>query len=298
MTSATPPAETTIDTELVTGLLRDQHPDLAGLPLREVARGWDNAIYRLGDAHVVRLPRRAVAAALVEGEQRFLPELARRLPLPIPAPTRFGEPGRGYPWRWSVCDWIDGDTAADAPCDRARAARDLGAFLSALHVPAPADAPRNEVRGGDLSGRHDAFTERLGALASRLDAPALRRIWEGAIRTPRDPARRDWIHGDLHPANLIVRERRLAAVIDFGDLTGGDRATDLSVAWTFLDADTRPLFRHALGDVDDATWTRARGWALSHGLACLAHSSDDARMNRIGAATVREVQNDPELPRA
>lgn len=295
-TSTRPAAEHPIDDDLVAALLIDQHPDLAALPLREFSCGWDNVIYRLGDAHVVRLPRRAISAALVEGEQRWLPQLALRLPLPIPAPIRIGRPGRGYPWRWSICPWLEGESAADGACERSLAARDLAEFLSALHVAAPADAPTNQFRGGALSSRNEAFAERLHALRTRVDGPRLQRIWDEAIAAPRDPEQRMWIHGDLHPANLVVRDGRLAGVIDFGDLTGGDPATDLSVAWTFLDAASRPLFRETLGGVDDATWIRARGWALSHGLACLAHSSDDPRMARIGASTLREVVDDPEFP--
>ena len=136
-----PPAEFPIDEALVRGLLSDQHPDLAALPLARVGSGWDNELFRLGARWVVRLPRRALAAGLVEGEQRWLPELAGRLPLAVPVPLRCGVPGRGYPWRWSVCPWLEGETAAEAVFSPERAAADLGAFLRALHRPAPPAAP-------------------------------------------------------------------------------------------------------------------------------------------------------------
>ena len=157
-----PLAEVSIDSDLVRGLLLDQHPELAGEGLAEVASGWDNVIYRLGEDWLVRLPRREVAAQLVLNEQRWLPELAPRLPLPIPVPARIGRPGRGYPWSWSVCPWFEGETAAEAALDLGRAALDLGAFVLALHSEAPAEAPRNEVRGVPLIQREPALLESTG----------------------------------------------------------------------------------------------------------------------------------------
>lgn len=138
-------------------LLEAQHLDLAALPLREFGSGWDNAIYRLGDALCVRLPRREVAAALVRNEQRWLPSLASRLPLPIPVPIRCGEPGADYPWPWSVCPFFAGETAAARPPQNLHALADtLGAFIVALHHEAPAEAPENPVRGVPLAVRTQA----------------------------------------------------------------------------------------------------------------------------------------------
>ena len=161
-----PAAEHPIDAALVRRLLETQHPDLAELPLVEVACGWDNVIYRLGDAWSVRLPRRALAVSFTRNEQRWLPRLAPTLPLPVPVPVRLGAPGCGYPWTWSVCPWFEGETAADAALDLERAARELGAFLAALHQPAPADAPHNPFRGGPLGDRE--LPPRLCLLALRL----------------------------------------------------------------------------------------------------------------------------------
>lgn len=290
-----PVAEHPIDAALVQALLADQHPDLAGLPLAEVACGWDNVIYRLGSAWSVRLPRRALAVAFTRNEQRWLPRLAEALPLPVPAPARLGGPGRGYPWPWSVCPWFDGETAADAPLDLSRAARDLGAFVAALAQPAPPDAPTNPYRGGPLAERSPMLEERLSALGPDVDAAAVRKVWRDALDAPAfsDPPR--WIHGDLHPANLVVRDGRLAAVLDFGDLAGGDPATDLAVAWMLFPAEAEPArtaFRRAAGGADGATWRRARGWALSHAIACLAGSADNPRMHRVGAATLEAVLAD------
>jgi aminoglycoside phosphotransferase (APT) family kinase protein len=286
-----PAAEVEIDAALVRGLLADQHPDLAALPLEAHAPGWDNAIYRLGRERVVRLPRRALAARLVAHEQRWLPELAPRLPLPIPAPVRVGRPGRGFPWAWSVCPWFEGETAADAPLDPEPAARHLGAFVAALHAPAPDDAPANELRGGPLAGRTAMLEERVALLGDAIDGEAVLAGWRRALDAPR-AGRRVWLHGDLHPANLVVQGGRLAAVLDFGDLTGGDPATDLAVGWMLFDADSRPVFRAAAGGAEEATWARARGWALSHAIACLASSADNPRMHAVGARTLAHVLAD------
>lgn len=293
MAQRMPAAEVEVDEGLVRALLADQHPDLAGLPLTPCPPGWDNAIFRLGRELVVRLPRRAVAVRPLENEQRWLPELAPRLPLPIPVPVRTGAPGRGFPWPWSVCAWFEGATAADAPPDPQPAARDLGAFVAALHAPAPGDAPVNELRGGALAGRSAVLEERLALLGDAVDAKAVRARWRAALAAPYDPGLRVWLHGDLHPANLVVRDGRLAAVLDLGDLTGGDPATDLAAAWMLFDADVRPIFREAAGATDDATWRRARGWALSHAIACLASSADNPRMRGVGARTLAHVLADP-----
>src|SRR5262245_58206273 len=148
----TPAAECAIDTALVAGLLAEQHPDLAHLPLREIDAGWDNALFRLGNDLAIRLPRRAMAAPLILHEQRWLPHLAERLMLPIPAPVRIGTQALGYPWHWSVVPWIRGVPADQHEPDTAQT-RSFAAFLRPLHVPAPADAPTNPLRGVPLRQR-------------------------------------------------------------------------------------------------------------------------------------------------
>jgi hypothetical protein len=207
----TPEAEVAIDERLIRGLLRAQHPDLADEPLSIVAHGWDNVLARLGDALVVRLPRRAVAAALVLHEQRWLPELAPRLPLPIPVPLRAGVPGDGFPWPWSVCPWFDGDNAAAATlADVDAAAVALAAFVTALHRPAPADAPMNPFRGVPLAARASLVH---GYLDQPVRASTNARCGGGGTR-PRRSRRTTgpplWLHGDLHPANLVVHDGSLA----------------------------------------------------------------------------------------
>lgn len=208
-----PPAEVDLTPGLVRALLAEQHPDLAGLPLRLVAHGWDNATFRLGPDLAVRLPRRSAAADLVLHEQRWLPELARHCPLPVPAPVRTGRPSAAFPWAWSVVPWLDGRHAADQPVpDRARWAERLADAIAGLHVPAPPDAPRNPVRGGPLTGRAAALADRIAAghldrftpdARARADA-----LWRTALDAPQWSGPPVWLHGDPHPANLVVTVQR------------------------------------------------------------------------------------------
>ncbi len=274
-----PAAEIDIDAALVRGLLEEQHPDLAHLPLTAVASGWDNDIFRLGGELTARLPRRSLAAGLVLNEQRWLPELASRLPLDVPVPVRVGGPSEalGYPWSWTVGPWLPGSPLEQSPPDDlADAATALGEFLAAMHQPAPFDAPTNPYRGVPLADRAERFEQGVLDLADTVDGSALGRLWADLVRTPAWSGPPVWVHGDVHPLNLLVHQGRLTAVIDFGDLTAGDPASDLAGAWTFLSAAERAILRAAAGThrpIDDDTWSRARGWALALGVA-MANGDD------------------------
>lgn len=278
-----PKAEVDIDVALVERLLAAQHPDLADLPITELANGWDNVLYRLGTELTVRLPRRRLAADLIEHEQRWLPTLAPTLPLPIPAPVRVGRPDGDYPWAWSIQPWFDGRAAgADPDLDGATAATQLGDFLAALHRPAPPEAPVNPFRGGPLTDRNDRLMTSLDRLGDLVDRDGVLDRWAECLAAPPWDGPPLWLHGDLHAHNLVSDGGRLVAVIDFGDLTGGDPATDLSVAWSLLDPDDRPRLRQAATSedrpIDDALWCRAEGWALAVGVALLANSGDNPTM--------------------
>ncbi|PFG40015.1 aminoglycoside phosphotransferase (APT) family kinase protein [Georgenia soli] len=286
-----PVAEVDVDESLVRHLLGEQHADLAALPLRLVANGWDNVLWRLGEDLAVRVPRRRQAAALVEHEQRWLPELAPRLPVPVPVPVRTGGPTAGYPWHWSVVPWLAGSPAAHVPAaERDATAEQLAEFVLALHIPAPPDAPHNPVRGVPLSSREDAVRERL-ATGAVPHAARVEGLWEELVRVPHWEGPPSWVHGDLHPANLLLDAAGgLAAVLDFGDMTAGDPATDLATAWLTLDAPARRRFADALGGhYDDAAWQRGRGWALCMATAMVAHSDDEPVLAAVGRETLCHV---------
>lgn len=284
----TPHPDLAVDAALVRRLLTEQHPDLADLPLRLVANGWDNLILRLGGDLVVRVPRREAAAHLVRHEQEALPRIAPALPVAVPVPVRIGLPSAAFLWHWSVLPWFEGVLAADAGVrDDVGVALELAGFLRALHVPAPADAPANPVRGVPLADRDGAVR---GRLPSGLvpDAAALEAVWAGALDAEPWPGPPLWLHGDLHPANLLVREGRLAAVLDFGDVTAGDPATDLATAWLTFDPRARGAFRDALAPAA-ATWRRARGWAVVMATAMVVTAEPGSVIHRIGEAGLEQV---------
>ncbi|MFF3482137.1 aminoglycoside phosphotransferase family protein [Streptomyces sp. NPDC002701] len=269
------PGEFDIDAGLVERLVGEQFPAWAGLPVQQVvSAGTDNAMYRLGDDLVVRLPRQPGGAGQVEKEQRWLPRLAPHLPLPVPVPLAEGAPGQGYPLPWGVFRWLDGENIYDAPltgeAELARAAAELGRFVAALRGVDAADGPPS-WRGGPLTDDLPvrAAIRDLGADGT-LDGDTATAAWEDALRLPRWTGAPVWLHGDLLPGNLLARGGRLSAVIDFGGLGTGDPAADVLAAWAVFTSETRPLFREAAG-VDDATWARGRGWALYFGLTAEHH---------------------------
>jgi aminoglycoside phosphotransferase (APT) family kinase protein len=287
----TPAAEFAIDSALVVELLAEQHPDLAHLPLRAIDAGWDNALFRLGDQLAVRLPRRAIAAPLIVHEQTWLPHLAKQLALPIPAPIRIGAPARGYPWHWSVVPWLPGE-AADQHAPVAAQAHLFASFLRSLHTPAPADAPANPVRGGPLHERAPFAEARMQRLsgATSLITSHLRQIWQAALGAPIDmPA--TWLHGDLHPRNVLVDHGTISGIIDWGDLTSGDPATDLAAIWMlFAEPQARLAALAAYGALSKATLRRAMGWAVVFGVLLLDTGMvDNPRYAMIGERTLRHL---------
>lgn len=293
MASAMPPAEVEVTTALVEGLIADQCPGLADRTVTEISFGWDNFTFRVGGRLVARLPRRQVAVPLVENEARWLPSIGKGLPLAIPTPVFLGGPGRGYPWPWALVRRVPGHPVTGSPeLDLESAADTLAGFLRALHRPAPVDAPANPFRGVPLRERDDVVRKRIDMLRSALDAKAVLELWESALRAPELESSPVWIHGDLHPANLMARHRRLTGVIDFGDITGGDPATDLAIAWMIFPQHLRARFFDAYGDPDPPTLERARGWAVVLGLAFLANSADNDTMLAIGRSTMGRLLPD------
>jgi aminoglycoside phosphotransferase (APT) family kinase protein len=290
----TPIAEYGIDEALVLRLLRDQHADLAHLPLRMVDAGWDNAMCRLGEHLAVRLPRRAAAARLIAHEQQWLPRLAKELSLPVPAPERVGKPALGYPWPWSVLPWLKGATADQSEPLPSQAAAFAG-FLRSLHVPAPPDAPSNPVRGVPLSQRATVAEARMQRLARRTDliTPQIKHLWKAAVNTALD-AGATWLHGDLHPRNVLVEEGVITGIIDWGDMTAGDCATDLASIWTlFADRNARQAALAAYAGLSEATLLRAKGWAVLFGVMFLDTGLVDNPRNAVIGERILRRMGDP-----
>ena len=251
-----------IDAELVRGLLREQFPQWAGLDVSAVfPGGWDNRSFRLGHELVARLPSSASYATQPAKEHRWLPRIAPGLPLAVPSPVALGRPGCGYPWDWVIHRWIDGQVVSTRG---GPIGRELGEFLRALHRIDASGGPQpgadNFHRGSDVSVYGGEFRRALVILEGRVDERAAMALWTRATqeRWSRAPL---WVHGDIAPGNLIEHAGHLAGVIDFGNLAVGDPACDLAIAWTWLRADARQDFQDVLG-LDEATWLRARAWAL------------------------------------
>ena len=266
-----------MDAQLVSCLLREQFPELAGQRVRPVeVQGWDNRTFRVGEFLAARLPSAAGYAAAVAKEHRWLPVLAPQLAVPIPVPVAQGRPGCGLPWPWSVYRWLPGEPArTDRVPDLVRFARDLARFLTALQgfdaTGGPAAGPHSSWRGGPLS-RYDAETRATAAaLADVVDVTAVLEVWQTAVSRPYT-GRPAWVHGDVTGSNLLVEDGRLAAVIDFGSCAVGDPACDLVIAWTLLHGEARAAFRSAM-PVEQAAWARARGWALWKALLTLAQGT-------------------------
>jgi aminoglycoside phosphotransferase (APT) family kinase protein len=258
--------ELAIDEKLVRRLLAEQFPAWAALPLRRVEPdGTENAIFRLGDELVVRLPRLNGPTKPGSKDAEWLPKLRPLLPVEIPTPVAQGRPGVGYPWFWEIHTWVEGETVAVETIDPLQAARDLAALVGALQRIDPAGAPRG--RGIPLRER-DHGTR---AWLARFDGdPSVTEEWERALAAPPWDGPPVWHHGDLDARNWLVRDGRITGVIDWGAIGVGDPAVDVMVAWKLHSASARDAFREAL-PTDDATWARARGWVVSQAVAILAY---------------------------
>ena len=230
-------SEIEITADLVHDLLQEQHPDLAGLAIREVVGGWVNQQWRLGDELAVRMPRTEGAPDLQRKERRWLPVLAPRLPLPVPNPVRIGEPSARFPKPWTIMTWVPGEPLDYSSISRGDHAADtLAGFLKALHVEAPADAPISEDRGDHPKRCTDGFDHFFHAVVPDNLADDVRAVWDDAVAAPEWEGLPLWVHGDLHPANVVVSDGTLSGVIDFGAMFAGDPAWDLAAAWVILPA--------------------------------------------------------------
>ncbi|CAN5250364.1 hypothetical protein BH23CHL1_BH23CHL1_10320 [soil metagenome] len=278
------------DVALVRRLLAAQFPQWADLPIEPVrSAGTDNAIYRLGDDMAVRMPRIQWAMGQVDKEQEWLPRFAPHLPLAIPVTLAVGTPGEGYPWNWSVCRWLEGENATiERIADPCRAATDLAQFIVALQKIDTTGGPlavNHNLRGAPLTTRDTATREAIAALHGLIDTDTATTAWETALRAPEWDRAPVWFHGDVLPGNLLFERGRLSAVIDFGGLGVGDPAPDLMIAWGLFSGESRDVFRAALA-VDDATWARGRGHALSQALIFVPYYLET---NPVGVANARHA---------
>jgi aminoglycoside phosphotransferase (APT) family kinase protein len=280
-----------INASLVRRLIATQFPDWGNLPIRRVETdGWDNSTFRLGDDMKVRLPTAARYVAQVTKEHRWLPRLAALLPVRVPMPLALGEPADDYPWPWTVYRWLHGETASRATIDdQCQFATDLAEFLLALQriePDGPHAGPHNFYRGGSLRV-YDTDTRQCLALThDAINSGDALAVWEAALAASwRGP--NVWLHGDMAAENLLVENGRLSGVIDFGSCAVGDPACDLTIAWTLFNGEARRVFR-TLMRTDEATWARARGWALWKALTLVAKRSNHHQARAVLRAVVKE----------
>ena len=279
-----------IDISLVTRLVAKQFPQWTNLTIRAVEPGgWDNKTFRLGDTMSLRLPSAQRYTSQVDKEHKWLPQLAPRLPLSIPVTIAMGQPAKGYPWHWSVYQWLKGENATVGPIeDLNQFAAKLAHFLVAMQQIKLADGPlpgqHNFFRGGPLTTYDVETRSAIASLQGKIDTDAANAVWESALASTwqKPPV---WLHGDIHATNLLVHQGRLNAVIDFGCLGVGDPACDYAIAWTFFSGESRETF-HSVLSVDNSTWARSRGWALWKSLITLVKSVDT---DLVVAETARQT---------
>ncbi|WP_020574461.1 aminoglycoside phosphotransferase family protein [Actinopolymorpha alba] len=268
--------EVETDAALVRRLLAGQFPQWADLPIELVASyGTDHDIYRLGEHLSVRMPRIGWATDQAVKEREWLPKLAPHLPLALPVQLAMGKPAEGYPFDWSVYEWLAGDNANGTIDDLEQAAVDLAAFIAALRqIDTTGAHPRlPHRRGGPLIENDEGVRRSVAELGDRIDGKAALRSWQESLDAQVWDGPEVWVHGDLLPGNLLVVNGRLAAVIDFGTLNVGDPACDLQPAWNVFTGESRNRFRTEL-DVDEASWLRGRGWALAQAVNALPYYWD------------------------
>lgn len=286
--------ELTITTAQVRALVADQHPRWRDLPVTALPhRGTDHAMFRLGDDLAVRLPRIAWAREAVDRELASTARLAELVGVEAPVPVAVGEPGHGYPWRWSVVRWVHGATPTRPSPAFAHDVAHVVLRLRALDLP----GRRNDRRGHPLADLTEQVAADAHQVRDEVDVDLVLRAWARSCEADPWDGVGVWLHGDVAPGNLVVRDGRLVGLLDWGGAGLGDPAGDIGLAWNFLDAPSRVAFRDVLGD-DDATWLRGRGWALRQALLQLPYYrtryvplADHARQ------TIRAVLEDAGLTR-
>ncbi len=272
-----PEAEFHIDEQLVRHLIDTQFPEFSELPLKLVGSGWDNQNYQLGTEYLVRIPRRELGAKLISHEIEWTQKLEKQLPLPIPTPLRTGSPDTTYPWQWSILPWFEGNTARNATLSESELFR-LVQFLKVLRTINPEDAPKNPFRDVPLMDKADTIEEKIQKKKLSLP-PSILTLWEDALSEDLD-TKACLIHGDLHPENIIVKEGAIQAVIDWGDITMADPATDLAIFWMLpMDKTLRERLLLEYG-ATASTIARAKGWAVFY---AVVFSTSGEEYEELGA---------------
>ncbi len=272
-----PNSDLSIDEELVQNLIDTQFPEFSELPLKLIGSGWDNQNYQLGAEYLIRLPRRALGATLIGHETKWTQKLKKQLLLPIPAPVGIGKPDNSYPWQWSILPWFEGTTARNITLPEPELLR-LVHFLKVLHTINPEGAPKNPFRDVPLTGKVEAIEERLRKKGSSLSSSILK-LWEKALSETIDTIP-TLIHGDLHPGNIIIKEGIIQGIIDWGDITKGDPATDLAIFWMLpMNENLRERLLHEYG-ATTSTISRAKGWAVFY---AVVFSTSGKEYEELGA---------------
>ncbi len=291
--------EVTVGVDVMIGMIGDQFPDWSHLPIRPVpSSGTDNTLFRVGEELVARLPRRPSAVGAVEREWRCLPVISGAVPVRVPTPVAVGQPTTAFPFPWLISIWIEGQdllaaTAAGQSVDRVLLADDLSRFVNELHHIRPVDGPIS-FRGAPVAAQDENVRRSINLLVegdqlSTTQAEQLRSVWAETVSLPQWTAPPVWVHADLLAGNLLVRDGRLDAVIDFGGVGVGDPACDFLQAWSLFDCDSRARFR-SLVDANEITWLRARGWALCQAVMAWPYYLDtNQAMVAIGRRAIDEI---------
>jgi aminoglycoside phosphotransferase (APT) family kinase protein len=287
-----------IDTDLVRRLINSQFPKWQDCDIKPVSQqGWDNRTFHLGADMSIRLPSSKSYGPQAEKEQTWLPFLSQKLSLQIPVLLSRGNPSELFPYAWGVYKWLDGDSLEpELINDISSFAKDIAHFLTQLQkidtANAPLAGPHCFYRGAALE-IYDAETKRaIQNLSEILDLKFAKEIWDKAVGTKwQKPS--VWFHGDIAKGNILIKNGKLYAIIDFGCCGVGDPACDLSIAWTFLTKEPRRVFKSAL-DLDEATWQRGRAWALWKALITIEGNTGKVETNKAQEAikTLKEIFDD------
>jgi aminoglycoside phosphotransferase (APT) family kinase protein len=283
-----------IDGTLVRTLIDEQFPRWRELPMDRVqSSGTVHAIYRLGDALAVRLPTHPSFTAALEREAELLPRIGRLLPLAIPELIAIGRPTDHYPSAWSIVRWLEGgDMATEVVDDPVDAAERLGRFVVAMRSITLDGAGSENQRGKPLVAIDEWTRRSIASLADEFNRNDLTSLWESALSVAPWDRQSRWIHGDLLPANLIVDDGRLSAVIDFGECSLGNPTCDLIAGWWVFEGKSRRAFKDA-AKADANSWNRARGWALSGAVGALSYYREtNHEFADMARRTVRNVMMD------